>query len=838
MTDTAGKATVTFTDTVAETANITAGLNGSSQSKPSVFVADASTAVVSTLIIDKDSSLANGTATNSAIATVVDAKGNPVAGQTVTWSADKGTVVFAASGVTDTSGKVTVTFTDTAVETTSITASLNGSSQTKPSFFVADITTAKVMSLDATTGIVANGTTSSMATAIITDASNHPLSGVTVSWSTSGNASLFDQTSTTDASGKAEMTLTDKTAETVNVTATLSTTGSTQTKPVTFVADPTTARIVLAVTSGIVANGRDTSTGTATVADVNHNPLANVVVNWTVEGSAVLAGVTSTTNANGQAVMTLTDKKAEQVLVVSAVSISGRNISYSTPTTFIADNSTATVSTLMIDKDNSPADGKTTNSATATVVDANGNPVSGATVAWSADKGTVKFAAASVTDTHGKVSVTFTDTVAQTANITATLNGSSQTKPSTFKADLASAVITVAVRNSAKPDGTQVEVTATVKDQYGNVVPDFPLDWSATNAYSTISPVNNVTDANGIAKVNVSNASFVDKDVTVTATSGAKSGTAQVHFVGLSVDVFFATSSSALQTTTIAGSVGDLRIEFPENVNYPASAMSVTVQGESAAGTTVDAVSVFTGSSYHAFVRNITKVGTLQATFKIGELVQTSNILTVVPSSINNSQSTFILSPPSIPQGGKTVVTLTPIDQYGNPNAQIGNGASAITLVLPSITGISAPATLTHMPDGTYQAEITTTASTPTGTFVINAQGGTANMSTNLTITPDPTHAVGTIVLYSGICHVGVPCRTIATVTSKTTGDALVGVQVTFREVSATGAVISPTTVTTNGLGTNSSIYVTGNTAGTVNLVAEIAGSVEAQPTNSLTISP
>ncbi|MCX0221951.1 Ig-like domain-containing protein, partial [Escherichia coli] len=107
----------------------------------------------------------------------------------------------------------------------------------------------------------------------------------------------------------------------------------------------------------------------------------------------------------------------------------------------MGDAATAVISTLTIDTDGSAANGSAANTATATVLDANNNPVSGAVVTWSADKGTVRFGTQGTTDANGHVSVTFTDTVAETAQITATLGGSSQTEPSKFVGDAATAII-------------------------------------------------------------------------------------------------------------------------------------------------------------------------------------------------------------------------------------------------------------------------------------------------------------------------------------------------------------------------------------------------------------
>ncbi|TBM33061.1 Ig-like domain-containing protein, partial [Hafnia paralvei] len=67
--------------------------------------------------------VANGTATNQATATVVDANGNPLSGVEVIWSQD-GSALLGASPKTDATGQTTVTFTDTKAQTVNITATV------------------------------------------------------------------------------------------------------------------------------------------------------------------------------------------------------------------------------------------------------------------------------------------------------------------------------------------------------------------------------------------------------------------------------------------------------------------------------------------------------------------------------------------------------------------------------------------------------------------------------------------------------------------------------------------------------------------------------------------
>ncbi|WNI84131.1 Ig-like domain-containing protein [Citrobacter portucalensis] len=746
VTDTAGKATVTFTDTVAETANITASLNGSSQTKPSSFMADASTATVSTLSIDKDGSLADGKTANSATATVVDANGNPVAGQTVTWSADKGTVKFAAGGVTDTAGKATVTFTDTVAETANITASLNGSSQTKPSSFIADVTTATVSTLTIDKdGSLADGKTANSATATVVDANGNPVAGQTVTWSADKGTVKFAAGGVTDTAGKATVTFTDTVAETANITASLG--SSSQTKPSSFIADVTTATVsTLTIDKdGSPADGKTANSATATVVDVNGNPIAGQTVTWSADKGTVVFAASGVTDAGGKVSVTFTDTVAETANITATLGSS----SQTKPSVFVADAATAVVSTLTIDKDGSPADGKTANSATATVLDAKGNPVAGQTVTWSADKGTVVFAASGVTDAGGKVSVTFTDTVAETANITATLGSSSQTKPSVFVADAATAVVsTLTIDKDGSPaDGkTANSATATVLDAKGNPVAGQTVTWSADKG-TVVFAASGVTDAGG--KVSVTFTDTVAETANITATLGSSSQTKP--------SVFVADAATAVVSTLTIDKDGSPADGKTAN---SATATVLDAKGNPVAGQTVT-WSADKGTVVFAASGVTDAGGKVSVTFT-DTVAETANITATLGSSSQTKPSVFVadaatavvstltIDKDGSPADGKTAnsATATVLDAKGNPVAgqTVTWSADKGTVVFAAsgVTDAGGKVSVTFTDTVAETANITATldSSSQTKPSVFVADAATAVVST-LTIDKDGSPADG-----------------------------------------------------------------------------------------------
>ncbi|MDM2927801.1 Ig-like domain-containing protein [Citrobacter sp. Cm046] len=506
-TDANGHVSVTFTDTVAETAQITATLGSSSQTEPSKFVADAATAVVSTLVINQDGSVANGSAANTATATVLDANNNPVAGAEVVWSADKGTVRFGTQGTTDANGHVSVTFTDTVAETAQITATLGGSSQTELSKFVGDAATATLTLLPDHSGSIADGIATNGVTAMVVDALNNPIAGAIVTWTVDkSTAKLSVSSGVTDSSGKTSLTYTDTVAEHVEITATLEN-GSSKVQGSTFVADASTARIgsIVIDPDNSPANGASKNGVAVTVVDANGNPVGGLRVALSASSNTVeFSSKFTSTNQSGVASATFTDTVAETISVTAGLD---NGSAKSQNSHFVGDAATAVVSTLTINTNNSVANGSTANTATATVLDANNNPVAGAAVVWSTDKGTVNFGTQGTTDANGHVSVTFTDTVAETAQITATLGGSSQTEPSLFIADAATAVPSSLVidPNGSVADGVTANVaTVTVLDAHNNPVSGINVSWSPdSDGTMRFSPTSGATGIDGKMTVRI-----------------------------------------------------------------------------------------------------------------------------------------------------------------------------------------------------------------------------------------------------------------------------------------------------------------------------------------------
>src|SRR5690606_14191869 len=131
-----------------------------------------------------------------------------------------------------------------------------------------------------------------------------------------------------------------------------------------------------------VENGRASCRVSATIVDANDNPIAGEDVVFTITNPD---GTTSTqtvvTGADGTAAAEVTSSTAGTVTV--AATVGGTAITGSPATaTFVAGAVDHTQSELVVTKDNAVADGTDKNIFTATIVDANDNPIAGEDVVF------------------------------------------------------------------------------------------------------------------------------------------------------------------------------------------------------------------------------------------------------------------------------------------------------------------------------------------------------------------------------------------------------------------------------------------------------------------------
>ena len=285
------------------------------------YISNPAVASKSTVSASPTSVQDNGTATSTITVTLKDVNGNAVVGKTVTVTANLGSSTISGNGVgvSNSSGVVTFTVTDTAPEAVTYTATDttdNVQIGTATVTFVPGQVSAGNSTVTRTpTTVNADGTSISTITVTLNDSSGNPVPGETVTLSQGAGHSVITTVSgTTNSSGVATFTVTDTTVESVTYTAAYSGTYgtgtlTTHTVSVNFTGTATTLTLTvnpnsttfgtspivltsgLSVTSGGAPLGGVSvsfyeSTGTCSAAStlvgtVSTDPTGTATYNWT-----------------------------------------------------------------------------------------------------------------------------------------------------------------------------------------------------------------------------------------------------------------------------------------------------------------------------------------------------------------------------------------------------------------------------------------------------------------------------------------------------------------------------------------------------------------------------
>ncbi|WP_176377172.1 Ig-like domain-containing protein, partial [Escherichia coli] len=198
-----GTVEISVTSQTAGISIVTASINNSSLSRDVTFVADVRTAKIADLVVIKDGSEADGSTANTLQVRVTDAFGNALAGQTVSVLAGNGATT-APTVTTQPDGTVEISVTSQTAGASTVTASINSSSQSRNVTFIADVRTAQIASLEVRQdNSVADGAMANTLRVKVTDAFGNALAGQTVSVM-AGNGATVAPTVITEPDGTVE----------------------------------------------------------------------------------------------------------------------------------------------------------------------------------------------------------------------------------------------------------------------------------------------------------------------------------------------------------------------------------------------------------------------------------------------------------------------------------------------------------------------------------------------------------------------------------------------------------------------------------------------------------
>ncbi|HFH2715305.1 TPA: inverse autotransporter adhesin EaeX/Air [Escherichia coli] len=800
-----GTVEISVTSQTAGTSAITASINNSSLSRNVTFVADVRTAKIADLVVTRDNSVADGAMANTLRVRVTDAFGNTLAGQTVSVMADNSATV-SPTVTTEPDGTVEISVTSQTAGVSTVTASINSSSQSRNVTFVADVRTAKIADLVVIKdGSEADGSTANTLRARVTDAFGNTLGGQTVSV-LADNGATVAPTVTTQPDGTVEISVTSQTAGTSTVTASIN--NSSLSQNVTFVADVRTAKIadLVVIKDGSVADGATANTLQVKVTDAFGNALNGQTVS-VMAGNGATVTPTVITGPDGTVEISATSQTAG----ISTVTATINNSSLSRNVMFVADVRTAQIADLVVIKDGAVADGAMANMLQVKVTDAFGNTLAGQTVSVLAGNGATT-ASTVTTQPDGTVEISVTSQTAGTSVVTASINNSSQSRNVTFIADVRTAKIAdlEVIKDGSEADGSTANtLRARVTDAFGNALAGQTVSVLADNG-ATVA-LTETTKPDGTAEISVTSQTAGVSAVTVSINNSSQSRNvtfiADVRTAQIAELVVIKDGSEADGSTA-----NTLRVRVTDAFGNALAGQTVSVLADNGA-TVAPTVTTQPDGTVEISVTSQT-AGTSTVTASINSSSQSRNVTFIADVSTAQIADLVVIKDDSVADGAMAnTLRVRVTDAFGNALAgqtvsvMAGNGATV------------APTVITE-PDGTVEISVT---SQTAGISAVTASINSSSQSRDVTFIADVrTAKIAELeVIRDNAVADGSTANTLQVKVTDANDNTLAGQAVS---VLAGNSATVASTVTTKPDGTVE-ISVTSQTAGTSTVTASINSS-------------
>lgn len=801
----------------------------------------------------------------SVTARVVDANNNPVSGSTVSFAiTTNNTVAYLAStsAVTNADGIATVEYSagsaltaNSEIDTVTATTSngLTGTANVEVSTKAMVVVTVAAQADTATLVADGNATTTIRATVQGrppgSGSSWTALSGANVYFTPTSGTIVEAQPVVTGLDGIATVTLRSSTsAGAVKVTATSG--GVSGATDVAYIAGPATQVSLNANPSTVAPRG--VSTIQATLLDANSNPVVGRTVTFdlpTNNSSASLSAPSAITGVDGVATLTYT---GGWLLIASSATDTVRATPDVGPvvTTPLVVTSTGMVLqsiTVTADKTSLTANGADSTTLTAKVIDKDGNPAPGVSVAFAPLNGSVS-ATPVVTDGNGVATTTLTsDTAAGTEIVTVTASGLSTTTSLTYVPGAVATVTLAAAPTTVKPGGTTT-LTATVKDGNGNPVVGQTVTFAAsTNNTDGTFGTPTLTNAAGEATVvytaglDLQAASETDN---LTATASTITSAVQNIVVDSNAVVVGSVTLSAANSSLLANQAETtVMTATVKQVNgSPAAGIQVffTVNdntlGTVTPGATDAPAYVITDSSgiAQAVFKTKALAGNAVVTATAKGVAKTTNITLIAGTP---TKAVVAAAPSAVRPGGAATLTATVTDTNGNAVAGevvtflfSQNDSGAVMTTVTAVTGTDGVATVPY-----------TAGDTAGGSDIVTVKVGSllpaaitpATISVSGSVNP-----VNSVELATG--RGSLPADGTSTTTLRATvigidGDPVAGATVTF---TTTMGTLSAASMTTDANGVAEVTLAAGTVSGSATVVASCSGFAGVQSITFTTQAP
>jgi hypothetical protein len=520
------------------------------------------TVTVSTVSVAASSATiaADGSTTSTISAIAKDSNNVLVGGATITFTTTAGDLTV-TQATTDATGLAEATIAagsapaGTAITVTAADGTVKGSTKVTVSSTQETITLTTSLPQ-----ILSDGSQTATLTALVKDANNNVVPGVTVAFTATSGALVVTK-ATTDATGSALATLSpggDPSNRTITVTATAGGATTTIGVPVTG----TTLSVSGSPT--LVLNG--TGTYTVAVANSAKTGISNTAVALVSSLGNTLTPASVTTASTGQASFTVTATKSGTDTVTAtalgqtatvSIAVSAQNFAFTTP------SSSATTTNVDLGS----------NQTLSVVWTVNGAAQVGQVITFAATRGTLSSTTAT-TDAAGTATVTISSSVAGPATVSASTAATASSSGITAQTSLEFISITpVSIDLQASPATIaaqgQSTLTAVVRDANNNLVEGQVVTFATVNDTTggTLSVPSAITNAQGRAQAvyTASTTTSSTNGVVVRATVQSNQSvttTADLTVGGLSVGLSLGTGNTITQLPANCGSAGNLCTEF------------------------------------------------------------------------------------------------------------------------------------------------------------------------------------------------------------------------------------------------------------------------------------
>ncbi|EEZ1402215.1 intimin-like adhesin FdeC, partial [Escherichia coli] len=522
---------------------------------------------------------------------------------------------------------------------------------------------------------------STTVTLIAKDAHGNTISGLSLSASLTGTASegatVSSWTEKGDCSYVATLTTGGKTGELRVMPLFNGQPAATEAAQLTVIAGEMSSANSTLVADNKAPTVKMTTELTFIVKDAYGNPVTGLKPDAPVFSGAASTGSERpsagnwTEKGNGVYVATLTlGSAAGQLSVMPRVN--GQNaVAQPLVLNVAGDASKAEIRDMTVKVNNQLANGQSANQITLTVVDSYGNPLQGQEVTLTLPQGvTSKTGNTVTTNAAGKVDIELMSTVAGEHSITASVNNAQKTVTVKFKADFSTGQATLEVDGSTPKvanDNDAFTLTATVKDQYGNLLPGAVVVFNLPRGVKPLADGNIMVNADkeGKAELKVVSVTAGTYEITASAGNDQPSNAQSVTFVA---DKTTATISSievignravadgkTKQTYKVTVTDANNNLLKDSDVTLTASSENLVLDPKGTAKTNEQGQAVFTGST------------TIAATYTLTAKVEQANgqvsTKTAESKFVADDKNAVLAASPervdSLVADGKTTATMT-----------------------------------------------------------------------------------------------------------------------------------------------------------------------------------